>query len=514
MKTISVPTNQDELATLVHKLFYGSFPCRRKTRGRGYVAYDGKKKKDRVGPEPDPIAVVKQHLSGETTWATRGTIMDSNLTKAYFAAIDVDTTDESLLTEMKKKLDETYGPLYNWGSSQSGVHVWFVFEGSMSRAVLVNLMELLPEVSPGLRKAICAQCPKNKQAIRLPFPGAYDPPTKFDSSELKIIEAEDIARLLGIEVSAVEHDPSDLPVSVMHDGTPPPQAIQEATSSEGSTSVSLWDSYQPELLKAEVDRLLSTPPVDGKVYHTLIRHGLLSKTIAAYGSDDGLNALENWIRTGNPAKVTERIDDLHKYRKADVQNGYWTITGPLCPPALREHCKAGIFKSELSFITSDSIRHEVEAVLYIMCVCHVVADHLCLPEWFLSVRQLSEMLRAMGFDGYEDPEETGRKKAGQRLKQVVKELGKNAFPAFTISKKSTAFAARRFKLNPEYEWLLDLLPEGLMEVVQSIPKGGRHKDTEAPNSSAQHPPTAKPKSSQQPDELGGLSPGAIPWDEV
>lgn len=511
MKKISVPTNQDELAKLLHIYFYGSFPCL-KVDGR-YVAYDSLTQEDRYGPEPDPLNVITQHLLGEEIWATRATIKDSELKTAYFAAIDVDTEDEGLLARVKDQLDETYGEIYNWERSTSGAHAWFIFEGSMSRAVLVDLIQLLNGLSPKLQKAICAQCPKKKQAIRLPFPGAYKPPTSFASPELTIIEAEDIARLLDIEVSEVEHDPSDLPVSVMHDGTPPPQAIQEATSSEGSTSVSLWDSYQPGLLKAEVDRLLSTPPVDGNVYHTLIRHGLLSKTIAAYGSDDGLNALENWIRTGNPAKVTERIDDLHKYRKADVQNGYWTITGPLCPPALREHCKAGLFKSELSFITSDSIRHEVEAVLYIMCVCHVVADHLCLPEWFLSVRQLSEMLRAMGFEGYEDPEETGRKKAGRRLSWVVDGLGKNAFPAFTISKRSTAFAARRFKLNPEYKWLLDLLPEGLMEVIQSIPKGGRHQAAGTIVSNINCPHVEKEQSGKE-DELEGPWFGPIPWDKV
>ena len=514
MKKISIPEDQNELATLVHKFFYGSFPCRRKTRGRGYVAYDRKKKQNRVGLEPEPLSVITEHLSGETTWATRATIMDSDLTKAYFAAIDVDTTDESLLAEMKRKLDQTYGPVYNWERSESGVHVWFIFEGSMSRAVLVDLIQLLNGLSPKLQKAICAQCPKKKQAIRLPFPGAYKPPTSFASPELTIIEAEDIARLLDIEVSEVEHDPSDLPVSVMHTLTPPPQAIQEATSFEGSTSASLWDCYRPNLLRAEVDRLLSTPPVDGKVFHTLIMCGLMSKTIAAYGEDLGMTSLENWIKSGNSAKVNERIGNLREYCKADVERGYWTVSGPLCPPGLRDHFSPGLFEDKLDFIKSRRIRREAEGVLYILCVCHVVAEHLCLSEWFLSTRDLSEMLRAMGFEGYENPEETGRKKAGQRLKQVVKELGKNAFPAFTISKKSTAFAARRFKLNPEYEWLLDLLPEGLMEVVQSIPKGGRHKDTEAPNSSAQHPPTAKPKSSQQPDELGGLSPGAIPWDEV
>jgi hypothetical protein len=513
MKTISVPTNQDELATLVHKLFYGSFPCRRNPRGRGYVAYDGKKKKDRVGLEPDPIAVIEQHLSGETTWATRATIMDSDLKKAYFAAIDVDTTDESLLTEMKKKLDETYGPVYNWERSESGVHVWFIFEGSMSRAVLVDLIQLLNGLSPKLQKAICAQCPKKKQAIRLPFPGAYKPPTNFASPELTIIEAEDIARLLDIKVSEVEHDPSDLPVSVMHDGTPPPQAIQEATSSEGSTSVSLWDSYQPGLLKAEVDRLLSTPPVDGKVFHTLIMCGLMSKTIAAYGEDLGMTSLESWIKSGNSAKVSERIGNLREYCKADVERGYWTVSGPLCPPGLRDHFSPGLFEDKLDFIKSRRIRREAEGVLYILCVCHVVAEHLCLSEWFLSTRDLSEMLRAMGFEGYEDPEETGRKKAGRRLSWVVGELGENAFPAFTISKKSTAFAARRFKLNPEYKWLLNFLPEGLMEVIQSIPKGGRHQAAGTIVSNINLPHVEKEQSGKE-DELEGPWFGPIPWDKV
>ena len=245
MKEIAVPEDQDALAALIHTFFYGSFPCRKNSSGRDYIAYDGKTEAERSGPEPNPMDVIRQHVAGEKTWATRATIKDSDLMKAYFAAIDVDTTDEELLQEMKAALDETYGPLYNWERSQSGVHVWFVFEGSMSRRVLMRFMELLPPLSPQLKKRIDVQYPMAEQAIRLPFPGAYDPATTFESSHLRILEAEDIAGLLDIEPAEVEHDPTDLPVSVVHDSATCPR---DYWGKHNSTTSSLWDTYTSNTL--------------------------------------------------------------------------------------------------------------------------------------------------------------------------------------------------------------------------------------------------------------------------
>jgi len=455
--------------------------------------------------------VIRQHVAGKKTWATRATIKNSNLKKAYFAAIDVDTTDEELLQEMKTKLDETYGPIYNWERSQSGVHVWFVFEGSMSRAVLVRFMELLPPVSPELKEATCVQCPKHNSAIRLPFPGAYDPPSTFDSSHLRILEAEDIASLLDIEPAQVEHDSDDLPVSVMHDSATCPREYKGKNNNINSSTTSiLWDTYTPQHLKAEVDHRLEIPPVDGKVHHTLIHCSLLSKTIAVYGDKEGMEALESWIKTGTAQKVEVRIGDLHKYHSSNAQKGYWTISGPPCPPALLDHYEPSLFESELGFIRRSDIREESGAVLYIMLVCHAVAEHLSLNEWFLSTRQLSELLSHMGFEGYEDVEENGRKKAGRRLSWVVEGLGENDFPAFQVTKESTQYAARRFHLNPDYERLLDLLPESLMKQIQAIPNYGRKRAAEAAKNEKKLQDMKK-QQSQQDDEFGKLLEGAIPW---
>ena len=517
MREIAVPEDPDALAALIHKYFYGSFPNYHMIKddgGKGYISYDGKKESERSGPEPEPMDVIRQHVAGKKTWATRATIKDSDLRKAYFAAIDVDTTDEKLLQEMRGKLNKTYGPIYNWERSQSGVHVWFVFEGSMSRAVLLQFMDLLPSLSPKLQKRLDVQSPKKQQAIRLPFPGAYDPPSTFDSSHLKILEAEDIANLLGIEPTVVKHDPTDLPVSVMHDSaTCPRDYWGKKNNINSSTTSSLWDTYTPQYLKAEVDQQLGIPPVDSAVYSTLIMEGLLAKTIAVYGEKNGLMALESWIRTGTPEKVHERIADLHKYHRADAQKGYWTISGPPCPPALLDYYEFGLFESELGFISRSDIREEAGAVLYILCVCHVVAEHLSLNEWYLSTRQLSELLKHMGFEGYEDVDEGGRKKAGRILSWVVEGLGENDLPVFQITKDSTQYAARRFSLNPDYESLLDLLPESLMKQIQAIPNYGRKKAAEAAKNE-KNLNDKKRRQSQQDDEFGGLLEGAIPWDQV
>ena len=506
MKKISVPTDQDELAKLLHIYFYGSFPCL-KVDGR-YVAYDSLTQEDRYGPEPDPLNVITQHLLGEEIWATRATIKDSDLKRAYFAAIDVDTEDEALLAQVKDNVDDTYGEIYNWERSTSGAHAWFIFEGSMSRDILTRLVDLLPTLPPELQRTICARIPNEQNPIRLPYPGAYKPPTSFASSELRIVEAEDIARLLGIHVSEVEHDPVDLPVRVTHNGLPGLRASKRKKSS-GTTSNNLWDCYEPESLRTQVDRLLMVPPVDGDLYHTLIHRGLMTKTIAAYGEEDGMKLLEEWIGTGSPAEVNARTADLRRYHSSDLRKGYWTVNGPLCPPALRAYFEVGIFESELSSITTDTIRHEVEAVLYILCVCHVVADHLCLNEWWVGQRDLSKMLHSMGFAAYEYTE-SGRARVAARLAHVT-DGGK--LPAFQSRRGANQYLATRFRLNSGYEWLLDLLPQRLLDVIRGIPKGGRHQAAGAIVSNTNRPPTEKKQSAEE-DELGGLSPEAIPWDEV
>ena len=143
------------------------------------------------------------------------------------------------------------------------------------------------------------------------------------------------------------------------------------------------------------------------------------------------------------------------------------------PSHLLAHYQTGLFDQELHFIKNNKIREEVGAILYVLLVSESVAQHLYLEEWFISTRQLAKMMDTMGFEGYEDVQEAGRRKAGRRLSWVVDGLGKNSFPCFHIAREHDAYSARRLSINQDYGWMLDDLPDALKQLILAIPRYGR-----------------------------------------
>jgi hypothetical protein len=69
---------------------------------------------------------------------------------------------------------------------------------------------------------------------------------------------------------------------------------------------------------------------------------------------------------------------------------------------------------------------------------------------------------ALGYDA-----ENGRKCAERHLNWIVADRGATQLPVFIIAKEHNFVKANCYRLNPEYEFLLDRLPD-----LPVLPPGG------------------------------------------
>jgi len=194
MNRIDIPEDKDDLQRLIENYFYGCFPNYQipVPNGKQYRPYYCWGKWKRADPEPVPYEITSEQVEGEAVWGTRAADGDW----AHFAALDVDTTDESLLKDLEAALDRTYGPIYNWERSGSGVHVWFCWEGKTKLSIAKAFIELL-QVPAKPKKLIDIRYPSARTVLRLPFPCLYDPVPHFRSNEIIVLSQEDIHEVLG-----------------------------------------------------------------------------------------------------------------------------------------------------------------------------------------------------------------------------------------------------------------------------------------------------------------------------
>lgn len=484
MKEILIPAQRDLLTNLIQTYFYGCFPyfqIRKDDGSRSYLTYDYHSDGYTRGKEPQAHAIIQDHIAGEDTWAVRAVQDD----RAHFAALDVDTTDENLLDELKQKLDETYGSIYNWERSQSGVHVWFLWEETIELSLAIDFISLL-ELPPKLESVIDIRYPKEAKVLRLPFPGSYDPPSSFTSDHLVVLEKEDIEGLVGAQ-SQSQQTSSSLSSSDIYRGSS--QRIREAVirtnilsgknpKQNYPTMLSNPSSYDPEeprqeLLKSEVDRFLLTDPEDHHVYEKLIGENLIANTISVYGEKMGLRLLEGWIDKGSASHKSRRIRELHAYHRNNQRNDWKPLNGALCRPEDMEHFQFGMFGDVLKLDDAlkyvgkekkEQIQENAEQVLYILLVSEWVArehnrkanvdSQKLIP--FISTRQLAWLMEL------DDVDESGRRQAGTARSYLTygdKSSKENSLGIFQVVEQATEFKSPRFVLNPEYEHLLDRVYE-------------------------------------------------------
>lgn len=326
MKPIGIPTDQDELHRLIETYFYGCVPNYQIPLPEGKKKYWPYYYSNRWKPgdaEPVPCEIISEHVEGERTWASRAT--DGEW--AYFAALDVDTTDEGLLNDLEAALDQTYGPIYNWERSGSGVHVWWSWEGKIPLPLGIAFIELL-EVPVEVKEVIDLRCPTHNNCIRLPFFSLYDPVPHFRSNETKVICQEEMQQVVerhGIEIDDDMAECNRLygakpatPIKYPHAADQlavindlyriyrDKESRRDGEANEAGLSSSedectcpreygaekkrddliLRDTYRISLREL-VDIALSQAPEDGKVYDKLIKKNVLAMTIASYGGRRG-----------------------------------------------------------------------------------------------------------------------------------------------------------------------------------------------------------------------------------
>lgn len=476
MKTIPMPKSREERIDVIERYFYGSFPHFQEwdRDSKQYPAFhvlDGFTREQ----EPEPRIVIAEHVDGTRTWASRAVSPEG----AHFAALDVDITDAAALANLRECLDAVYGEgSYNWEQRKgTGVHVWFLWDGVVTLNCGKALIELLLERTIGCE--IDRKYPIERVPLRLPFPGEYDPMPTFQDDELHILECDDFTRLSidkellgmcgpececesavslsceGMASNTLGSTPDtnvpdttreeDKPYCQGHRGTP-----LEACPGIHDHHTILTDRNLRPIQQVKLS--LAIPPQDGATYDTLITHCLLTKTLGVFGSEQGLRKLRDWIRSGRREKIAERLIELEKYDACSRSKGFRpAIAGPLCrPPDLRLF-QNGMFEDQLSFIDKRPVRANVELCLFIMLVCEERARLHAVNPWWISTRQLAELM------GREP--ESGRKTSGRDLSWIVEGLGANDYPVFRVVQDHTRYKARRFAMNPQYEFLLDRLPD-------------------------------------------------------
>jgi len=281
--------------------------------------------------------------------------------------------------------------------------VWFCWEGTISLATAETLIDLF-KPSPAVKAAICKKYPNQRVIMRLPLPAKYNPPTKFSSNKLTILEPEDIASLIDGEVSDVDWKPDS---AVPHHANKCSSSKPTMGCSPKSTPPVLSQTIpqvlsvtkkgdRPPTLQERVDEQLCTPPVNEQVYQRLIMENFLANTIGVYGETEGLKRLEQWIQSGSPDRVDERIGELHKYHNNNVDKGYVAYVGPLCFPEDLQKCSSGIFGDLLDFIGRDRIRQDTEKILFAMVTCVLRAEMHKVEPWFVSTRQLDGLWMGLG----------------------------------------------------------------------------------------------------------------------
>lgn len=232
MYQIEIPADPQSLTQVITKYFYGCFPNYRVVKSDGdkaYYPYYCHTAGYAQAPEPDPLIIAQAHVAGSDTWATRAVCED----QAFFAAWDVDTTDSGLLDLLKTCLHDTYGCLYNWEQSASGVHVWLLWEGSIDLTSACELANLL-SIPPELRQVVDVVYPLKRNTLRLPFPNAYDPVPAFNANELIILEDNDLMKPLNESPEAINHQKTSMPGSMVGSSARCPREYQRGNE-EGSS---------------------------------------------------------------------------------------------------------------------------------------------------------------------------------------------------------------------------------------------------------------------------------------
>ena len=410
MEYIGLPQSDDQKTDIIQKYFYGTFPNYRMQEedgSMGYRPYHTLEDWNKDDPEPTPEDIIKQHVTGHSTWATRAVHGDM----ASFAALDVDTTDPSLLEPLRTSLYLTYGWTYNWEQSESGVHVWFLWDDLIPVDTAIYFLELL-QLPPHIKKVIDKRYPIVGNALRLPFPGEYEPVPVFpERNELVILTMKDIHAIIKDNAHTISSSRfnervsfesttntlshstkeifSDSTNNIFFDShatlpvkstttiylypttttipgtrnevsskrvcTAPGHGGGPVLSGQGVGSFRYTPNPQAEhygafSLEGRVRRFLATEPIDGDVYQKLIMEDMLANTVAVYGEREGLAQLEKWIRRGNAGHISRRIGELHKYHRQNQHKQWRVITGCLCTSDHMSHFRQGIFEDVLGFI--------------------------------------------------------------------------------------------------------------------------------------------------------------------
>lgn len=195
---------------------------------------------------------------------------------------------------------------------------------------------------------------------------------------------------------------------------------------------------------------------------------MLANTIAVYGEQAGLAALERWIARGDSQHVRRRTKELHAYHACNVAKGWKTLNGSLCQPEDLAFYTAGMFDDVLSAL--DQVPHvppqhrlqlkqNVDKALFILLVCVWVAkEHNRITsstseplQPYISTRQLAWLM------GLADIEEAGRKAAGTARAYLMVGGSKtkaHSLGIFTVTEDSTHRNSPRFTLHPDFEYLL------------------------------------------------------------
>lgn len=181
-------------------------------------------------------------------------------------------------------------------------------------------------------------------------------------------------------------------------------------------------------------------------------NNLLSNCLGVYGESVGMMKLQAWIHSGNEKKIEERLNDLGKYSTYNESAGHLpALDRPPLDAGDIDYFKSGMFDDLLSFIRRSDTRLGVSRCLFAMLVCEFRARQSNVNPWWIGIRDLAKRL------GHQD--ETGRRRLSRHLNFILVDRRDDGIPIFSIVEEATHSRARRFALEPDYEFLLDRLPE-------------------------------------------------------